>query len=639
MRKGPGSVMTRWFDRSLSRKLAGAVLLTLFVLSTIFLFMFQHAYRIQLQQERENTIQLLNGLLRSSLENAMLKMDLQGLGEILAGFGQQPGVISAVVANPAGEIRFASNRALLGNLLPGLAASAGDAGGSWQPYTLLDRLPDGSELLRGVYPVMNRPPCQHCHGDLSIHPVNGFLVVDFEAATLRRHAIVNAAAMVGAGFVVTLLTLILLWWLLHRWVILPVRLVEGASREVANGAYEKRLPQVRQDEMGRLAGSFNAMATAIQANLAEVERQKAFLQTLVDALPDAVRVISGDFRVVLANQAYCSMLGMRQEDVTGRPCYRSSHRRSEPCVPTLQTCPLVELKANDEELKFLQRFEDGQGRHHQVEIHAAAIGNSAAAADHRLIVEVIRDLEQEVRFSHEQRLASLGQLAAGVAHEIRNPLGSIKIALHAILHTDSERIARDAELKHYLELVEGQVDACVKVTEKLLKLSLYSDGISELIDVNPAVSETASLVAYEAEKAGVRMDVRLHSQSLRIMAAEGDIRMVLLNLLQNALHAMPEGGVLTLATRQEGDWALIDVVDTGMGMRPEIQRHVFEPFFSRRADGQKGTGLGLAIALSLVRRHGGTIEMQSEVGKGSRFTMRFPTAEKRLASSVQEDRS
>jgi signal transduction histidine kinase len=123
------------------------------------------------------------------------------------------------------------------------------------------------------------------------------------------------------------------------------------------------------------------------------------------------------------------------------------------------------------------------------------------------------------------------------------------------------------------------------------------------------------------------------------MAAEGDIRMVLLNLLQNALHAMPEGGVLTLATRQEGDWALIDVVDTGMGMRPEIQGHVFEPFFSRRADGQKGTGLGLAIALSLVRRHGGTIEMQSEVGKGSRFTMRFPTAEKRLASSVQEDRS
>jgi signal transduction histidine kinase len=272
-----------------------------------------------------------------------------------------------------------------------------------------------------------------------------------------------------------------------------------------------------------------------------------------------------------------------------------------------------------------------------VEIHAAAIGNSTAPAEGRMIVEVIRDLGQEVRFSHEQRLASLGQLAAGVAHEIRNPLSSIKIALHALLHADPDRIARDAETKHYLELVEGQVDICVQVTEKLLRLSLYSDGAAELMDVNRAVSETASLMAYESEKAGVRTDIRLHPQGLRIMAAEGDIRMALLNLLQNALHAMPRGGVLSLATREEEGWAVIDVVDTGVGMSSEVQQHVFEPFFSRRADGQKGTGLGLAIARSLVSRHGGMIEMESEVGKGSRFTMRFPTAEKHLASIVKKD--
>jgi len=144
-------------------------------------------------------------------------------------------------------------------------------------------------------------------------------------------------------------------------------------------------------------------------------------------------------------------------------------------------------------------------------------------------------------------------------------------------------------------------------------------------------------MAYESEKAGVRTDIRLHPQGLRIMAAEGDIRMALLNLLQNALHAMPRGGVLSLATREEGDWAVIDVVDTGVGISSEIQQHVFEPFFSRRADGQKGTGLGLAIARSLVRRHGGMIEMESEVGKGSRFTMRFPTAEKHFASIVEQD--
>jgi len=192
-------------------------------------------------------------------------------------------------------------------------------------------------------------------------------------------------------------------------------------------------------------------------------------------------------------------------------------------------------------------------------------------------------------------------------------------------------------MKQYLELVEGQVDICVQVTEKLLRLSLYSDGTAELMDVNRAVSETASLMAYESEKAGVRTDIRLHPQGLRIMAAEGDIRMALLNLLQNALHAMPRGGVLSLATREEGDWAVIDVVDTGVGMSSEIQQHVFEPFFSRRADGQKGTGLGLAIARSLVRRHGGMIEMESEVDKGSRFTMRFPTAEKHLASIIKKD--
>jgi len=629
--------MINWFRKSLNRKLAGAVLLTLLVLSSIFLLLFQQAYRVQLQQERENTIQLLNGLLRSSLENAMLKMDLQGLSQILSRFGEQEGVISAMVANPRGEVRFASDHALLGNLLPGLKNEAGNGAGSWQPYTILSRMPDGSEVLRGIYPVMNQPPCQGCHGSLSVRPVNGFLIVDFEAGSLRQQAVANAAAMAGAGFVVTLLTLSLLWWLLHRWVVLPVRSVEEASRDVAAGAYGMRLPQSGLDETGRLAVSFNIMAEAIQANLSEIKRQQVFLQTLVDAMPDAVRVIAGDFRIVLANHAYCSMLGVSHEEVIGRPCHVSSHRRAEPCIATLQTCPLAELKSSQDELKFLQRFEDSHGGHHDVEIHAAAIGNSTAPAEGRMIVEVIRDLGQEVRFSHEQRLASLGQLAAGVAHEIRNPLGSIKIALHALLHADPDRIARDAEMKQYLELVEGQVDICVQVTEKLLRLSLYSDGTAELMDVNRAVSETASLMAYESEKAGVRTDIRLHPQGLRIMAAEGDIRMALLNLLQNALHAMPRGGVLSLATREEGDWAVIDVVDTGVGISSEIQQHVFEPFFSRRADGQKGTGLGLAIARSLVRRHGGMIEMESEVGKGSRFTMRFPTAEKHFASIVEQD--
>jgi len=229
-----------------------------------------------------------------------------------------------------------------------------------------------------------------------------------------------------------------------------------------------------------------------------------------------------------------------------------------------------------------------------------------------------------VRYSHEQKLSELGKLAAGVAHEIHNPLAAIRFALHAA------RSAADggetAEAVEHIDLVDHEIDKCINVTERLLKLSMTSSAESEIVDVNSAVSETLSLLRWEAEQLGVAVALEPDPTMPRVLARESDLRMIALNLAQNALHAMPGGGELRVRTERVGDQVQIRFEDTGAGIAAEDLERIFDPFFSRRADGAQGTGLGLPISRSLARSFHGDISVESRVGAGSRFTLQLPEA-------------
>ena len=645
--------------RQIARHLSARLLLRLSVLLTVstavFLVAFFWLYHAQLRQERAFASRQVSMLFQAALENAMIKRDLSGLRAILRRFGRQPDVHAVMLTNPQGQVRFASHARLLRRpvVRRELKACGKACGGTWPPREAYARLFDDplrGPVLRTVKPIRNRPVCTPCHGPVARHPVNGVLIADFDARTIRQQAMLGAAGMAGAGALVTALVLAAAWRFVHVDVLAPVHRLAAAAERLAQGDLKARVPVTGEDELGRLAAAFNRMAERLERLVEQLKAHDAYLQALIDAVPDGIRVIGPDRRIWLANRAYREQLdghaagkGGRDRgeeasappDPVGQLCHVSAHGRKDPCPHSLVTCPLEALKdGHGQPLRLLHAHVRADGRRFPVEIVAAPLREPDGGI---AVVEAIRDLSRQMDITQEQRLAELGQLATGVAHEIHNPLASVRLGLQA-LQRALEQGRPVPELRSYLEKVDAAVDQCIDVTGRMLRLSLPPSERPELVDLAEVARDTLALLRFEAERQGVEMVIDAPAP-VRILGRESEMRMLLLNLVQNAFHAMPQGGRLEVAVRRRGDEAEIVVADTGVGMTEDVRRHIFEPFFSRRADGHRGTGLGLTICRSIVQRHEGTIEVASLPGEGTTFVIRLPLAERHLCRPAPPPRT
>ena len=217
------------------------------------------------------------------------------------------------------------------------------------------------------------------------------------------------------------------------------------------------------------------------------------------------------------------------------------------------------------------------------------------------MLEVSRSLDKEIQFSHQQKLSSLGLLVGSVAHEMRNPLGSIRLILENIADRAETKPLSSEETKHYIELVLEQIGFCISVTSRLLKLARKPSEEQNFADLNEIVPETVSLLEYEAKKRGIEIVLKLSAEPVAVKASDTELRMVLVNLSQNAFHAMTDGGKLTIETKTDADRAFLIVSDNGCGIPAENLHRIFEPFFSENQENKAaGTGLGLSIVKSIV---------------------------------------
>ncbi len=229
--------------------------------------------------------------------------------------------------------------------------------------------------------------------------------------------------------------------------------------------------------------------------------------------------------------------------------------------------------------------------------------------------EKTRELEQAYKeLMQSEKLAALGTLAAGVAHEINNPLDGIQGCIARIRKhpEDSEQTLR------YLDIIEEGLDRIGKVVGQLLDLSRKRELSLAPTDLNRVLEDTLALAEYQLKKGGIEV-IREFDPDLPDVLGDGQyLGQVFLNLFLNALAAMPEGGTLTVRTFIRDGWVCAEVRDTGMGISEEDLEKVFDPFYSKRPSGG-GTGLGLSISYAIVREHGGTIEVESAPGKGATF--------------------
>lgn len=228
-----------------------------------------------------------------------------------------------------------------------------------------------------------------------------------------------------------------------------------------------------------------------------------------------------------------------------------------------------------------------------------------------------RNLERQLQ--HADRLAKIGQFAAGVAHELNEPLANILGFAQLAAQTPGlpAQVARD---------LDSIVKSALHSREVIKKLMIFGRKVplqKTLVDLNQVVRDTLYFIEMSASRGRVEVRTDLTEGLPPIMADPQHIKQVMVNLVVNAIHAMPTGGVLTIQTQSFKDDVYLSVGDTGVGMTPEVRRQIFNPFFTTK-DVDQGTGLGLAVVHGIVSAHGGVIEVESEPGRGTRFEITFP---------------
>ena len=250
----------------------------------------------------------------------------------------------------------------------------------------------------------------------------------------------------------------------------------------------------------------------------------------------------------------------------------------------------------------------------------------------RRFQDIRDDLDRQVKDRTKQvvrneQLASVGFLAAGVAHEINNPLASIAMCAESLDRRAAEFLSEDdpehAEVRDYLKMIQDEAFRCKDITENLLDFSRTGDLQRHETDLRELVSGVMDMVRHLGKRQGKRLDLLPGDPVIASVGAQ-QIKQVVLNLITNALDSVESGGAVTVSVQQRGDKALITFTDDGCGMTEEVLEHLFEPFYTQRRGGQ-GTGLGLAIVYRIITDHDGAIQATSEgPGRGSQLCVSLP---------------
>ncbi len=231
--------------------------------------------------------------------------------------------------------------------------------------------------------------------------------------------------------------------------------------------------------------------------------------------------------------------------------------------------------------------------------------------------------EAQAHLIQTEKLASLGKLAAGVAHEINNPLGGILIYSHLLL----EDIDKESPYYNNLERIVKETTRCKEIVKGLLEFARPKEPEMTSSSVNVLLDNSLSLLESQSLFQNIRVEKQYSADLPLVTADNAQLQQVFMNIILNAADAMKGEGILTLKTSfdADGEYFIIDFTDTGPGIREEDKKKIFDPFFTTKEAGH-GTGLGLSISYSIVRKHQGTIVVQSELGKGATFTIKLPVS-------------
>ena len=415
-------------------------------------------------------------------------------------------------------------------------------------------------------------------------------------------------------------------WVARR-IAKPIAVLQEGARRIGSGSLDHQLTLKTGDELEQLARAFNGMAANLKQSFSqleqrstEIEATKRYLENLLENANDVIYTLDTEQRFTYVN-GRVSGWGYRKEDLIGRPYLSllSKRHRGRRLKSTLDIGAKqvyeVEVLCKTGETRTVtvsvSPLCDAQGRIH---------GVLGIARD----ITETKKLERQIRSS--EKLASVGKLAAGVAHEINNPLGGI---LNCVYNFRKGGLS-PARQEQYLVSIEDGLRRVQKIVRQLLDFSQQHEPEFSPANINDVVERVLVLTEHALKAKQITLDKRLQRDLPPLMVDRHMMEQVLMNLVLNAVQAIKDGGAITIRTEARDDTCEVTVEDTGCGIPAHVLPHIFDPFFTTKGTGE-GTGLGLSVSLGIVERHGGRILVESEVGKGSVFTVCLPLAPEQSA--------
>lgn len=409
-------------------------------------------------------------------------------------------------------------------------------------------------------------------------------------------------------------------WVAQR-VTRPLETLVNATIEAAQGNLKQSISIHTRDEVEILANNFSfmiqetlAQKQQLENQLKEIQQLQQYAEKILATMGDGLLAVDVEGIVTAINPAAHTILGLSNSKVV-KGCHVLELFSQEIPFADYLRQSLEKPSTRSQQEIHLQRDDTTQ-----VLLVGAGILESDQKKPRQIIfnlndITVLKKLEAQIRQS--QRLADLGTLAAGMAHEIRNPLSAIKTYV-ALL---PKKIKKPGFLEKFQRTVPREINRLNNLIEELLELSRPPKFNFKRTDIRALLEQSIELMEADFMERGIDCQWEVPNELPRVMVDSDQLEKVFINLLKNGAQAMPDGGTLTVGASCKDKWVTLYFQDTGSGFSPDLAQSIFTPFFTTKA---KGTGLGLAITHKVISEHGGQIEAKSQEDQGSCFSIRLP---------------
>ncbi len=401
---------------------------------------------------------------------------------------------------------------------------------------------------------------------------------------------------------------------------------------------------VIEHNIGRMLRKLFEVNQSLNLATQRLALKKTFSDFLIQQSTAAIVIVNTDFTIAEVNEAYLIAVNRSKEEVIGKYCYEISHGYNMPCSswrPDMQ-CPLVETLRTGKSA-YVIHDHPGPGNKPTF-CNLVTYPLRDPSGEILQVIEVWRDITKELssrwdkqvdelktnlqKMVQEDRMISLGKLAASCAHEINNPIQGLLTfsrLMEDVLAKGEPSIEELQNFKKHLALMSRELERCGNIVSGLLSFSREAPEEYRDTDINETLLAAVLLTRHQMHLKNIDLGIYMHPELLMIRGNDRELQQCFLNLIFNAIEAMPGGGRLEIRSNitEDKKKACIEVTDTGYGILEKHLDNIFDPFFTTKGEGE-GTGLGLSIVYGVVKNHRGSIKVKSKAGKGCSFILDFP---------------